>query len=263
MKGYFYNKSIRNYISLMINLFNDIYVEKPSGSGYRKVPVTYISKERYFYQREIAARRDEGQAIVKMYAPIITLFLTNMQYDQQRKTNKRKVFNYNKGDSTDKNYEPTPYNLYFDMNIFTRNNTDMFAIIEQIIPYFSPNFNCKVTELDYNDNVFSNKNVPIALDSITTEEQTEGDLADSRLILWNLVFIVEADIFPAPLLDQAGVINDIKLYFSSLNGSSDSDNTEMKEVSATEVSNVLTISYNNNSTTVSNDLNIEYNEDTN
>ena len=39
---------------------------------------------------------------------------------------------------------PVPYNLSFELNIFSKLNDDALQIIEQVLPFFQPSFNLTV-----------------------------------------------------------------------------------------------------------------------
>ena len=41
-------------------------------------------------------------------------------------------------------YMPVPYNMNFELSIYTKINDDMLQIIEQILPYFQPEYSLTV-----------------------------------------------------------------------------------------------------------------------
>ena len=60
---------------------------------------------------------------------------------------------FKKGSTSDptqiqKVYTPVPYNMNFELAIFTKLNDDMLQIVEQILPYFQPQYNMTVNLVD-------------------------------------------------------------------------------------------------------------------
>ena len=68
--------------------------------------------------------------------------ITSFSYDPTRKTNKlrRTSAVSTDGLSSSYNYNEVPYNVSFGLYAFSRNHDDNLQIIEQIPPYFTPEF---------------------------------------------------------------------------------------------------------------------------
>ena len=109
-------------------------------------------------------------------------------------------------------YSEVPYNINFSLFAFTRNMDDMLQIIEQILPYFTPDFTITMnfTELD------KKIDIPIVLTSVNSIEDYEGDLQTRRMITHSLIFQAKSYIFGP--IKTSGLIREISLTFQELTG---------------------------------------------
>jgi hypothetical protein len=110
-----------------------------------------------------------------------------MQYDGSRKVNSLKKIRSNTGESNFQ-YTPAPYNIDFSLYIMTKYADDAVQIVEQIVPFFKPEWTTTVSLIDDIDPF----DVPLVLNSITTEDLYEGDFETRRSILWTLNFTMKA-----------------------------------------------------------------------
>ncbi|MCY0583101.1 tail sheath stabilizer and completion protein, partial [Klebsiella pneumoniae] len=85
--------------------------------------------------------------------------------------------------------------MIFELGIYTRNQDDMYQIIEQIVPYFQPHFNTTITELYDKDTSF-NRDVRIVLQSFSPDEAVDGDNITRRRLEWSLMFEVNGWLYP-------------------------------------------------------------------
>jgi len=156
--------------------------------------------------------------------------MVGLSYDSTRKFN---TINRNFGVNSDTGvvsgqYAPVPYNFEFDLSIFVRNQEDGTQILEQILPFFTPDFTVTV---DLVPKVGRKYDMPVTLNSVTPEIDYEGDFSTTRLIIWTLNFTVKGYIFPpvnsVGLIEQANTNIYIdsrdtryqKVYVDSANGS--------------------------------------------
>jgi hypothetical protein len=110
----------------------------------------------------------------------------------------------NSSTSASSQYAPTPYNINVLLYIYTKNQDDGLQIIEQILPYFNPDYNLSlkaIPELDIKNDL------PILLNSIGFQDEYEGDLTTRRAIIWTLSFVMKLN-FYGPVNKQ-GIINKV------------------------------------------------------
>jgi hypothetical protein len=90
-------------------------------------------------------------------------------------------------------YVPIPYNFDFSLSVYTRNTEDGTQILEQILPFFTPDFTVTV---DFISTMNQKYDLPIILNSVTSSVEYEGDMSTTRLIIWDLNFTVKGFIWP-------------------------------------------------------------------
>lgn len=198
-KAHYYNRSIRKIVVAFGTIFNDIQVRRYSKDGNTayeifKIPLNYGSKERYI------TRLASDPTLTKSVAltlPRISFELTGMSYDPSRKQQSLvKNFASTTAGTVNAQYAPVPYDFNFSMSVYTRNTEDGTQIIEQIIPFFKPDFTITV---DFIPDMDQKYDMPIILNSVNTTTDYEGSLTDgtTRLITWDLEFTVKSYLWPS------------------------------------------------------------------
>jgi len=192
----FYNGSIRRMVVAFGSLFDQIYIDKVESDGTKTllVPIAYAPKEKY----KVRLYGDpQNQNPNQITLPRMAFEITGYAYDSTRKRNSltRKVVRptTNNPSGVDFTYAEVPYNIDFGLYIYTRNMEDGLRIIEQIIPYFSPEFLVSINFDDINRSV----DVPIFLNSVSSEEDYEGDFTTRRSIIFTLNFTMKTYLFGA------------------------------------------------------------------
>jgi hypothetical protein len=70
----------------------------------------------------------------------------------------------------------------------TKYSEDAAKIMEQIVPFFNPEFTSTVKLLDNLDPI----DIPLVLNSVSTEEVYEGDFTERQSVLYTLSFTMKA-----------------------------------------------------------------------
>ncbi|ADB81663.1 gp15 tail sheath stabilizer and completion protein [Enterobacter phage CC31] len=201
------------------DLFSNIQVQRVRediGKTYIRVPITYASKEHFMMKlnKWTSVNNEDGPAKVETILPRINLHLVDMMYNPTYKTgqlNRSAMSNPNSKTGTISQYNPTPIKMIFELGIFTRHQDDMFQIVEQIMPYFQPHFNTTMTELFENEITFE-RDIRITFQSISIDEQIEGEKQSRRRLEWAIMFEVNGWLYP-PAFDLSGEIRTIYLDF--------------------------------------------------
>ena len=192
----FYNRTIRKIVVAFGTVFNDIYLVRYTKDGLTaketiKVPLNWGAKEKYL------TRLTADPTLTKSIAttvPRISFEMTGMSYDSSRKlpTTVRN-FSANNATTVNAQYVPVPYNFDFSLSIYVRNTEDGTQILEQILPFFTPDFSVTVDFIPLMDPKYD---MPIILNSVSNEVDYEGDMMATRLIIWNLEFTAKSHIWP-------------------------------------------------------------------
>jgi len=194
---HFYHRTIRKVVVAFGTLFNNIqlirYTKDLSQEKERfRVPLSYGSKEKYVTRLFADPNLIKSMSIV---VPRISFEMTGLSYDVGRKQIST-IRNFSANNSTRLNtqFVPIPYNFDFSMSIFVRNTEDGTQILEQILPYFTPDFNVTV---DFIPGMDQKYDLPIILNSVNTTTEYEGDFLSTRYITWDLDFTAKGYIWPS------------------------------------------------------------------
>ena len=187
----FYNQTTRRYVAMFGTLFNDIVISREDNSGttiqQMKVPVNYGPYQKFLARTE----QDPNLNAPAISLPRISFEITGMAYDGERKLT-RTLRNSVPIDSDDGVFRstlvPTPYNLDFQLTIMTKYAEDGTKILEQILPYFQPDWTPSVKLVDDLEYYLD---VPIILNSVSTEDIYEGTFDERRALTWTLNFTVK------------------------------------------------------------------------
>ena len=194
----FYFQTIRKYVALFGTLFNDIHIARTNKQNqitqYIKVPITYSAKEKMLARLQQDPNIDRPSATITM--PIMSFEMTSISYDADRKLNTitRSAFR-DTTDGTNKlryQYNPVPYNIGFRLYIMVKNAEDGTKIVEQILPYFTPDFTTTIMLIP---EISEKKDIPIILNDISQQDEYEGNFTERRHLTWTLDFTLKGYIY--------------------------------------------------------------------
>ena len=89
-----------------------------------------------------------------------------------------------------------------------KNQDDGLQIIEQILPYFQPEYNVTITPVE---NFSYKQDVSVILGGVQIEDQYEGDFTERRVLIYQLDFTMKMKFF-GPTADQA-IIREVNIDF--------------------------------------------------
>ena len=211
---HFYNEAIRKTVIGFGTLFNNIEIRKydPSTGDVieaEKVPLAYGPKNKFLTRLEQNPDVDKKVAIT---LPRLYFEMTGITYDGARKTaptQKYKTVINDDGTEIKMQYVPVPYNMEFELGIIAKAQDDGLQILEQILPYFQPNFNITVNMIsDMNEK----KDISIILNGINHEDDWDGDFLNRRFITWTLNFTAKSYIYGP--YSNSGLIKKATVYES-------------------------------------------------
>ena len=193
--AFFSHRTIRKVVVAFGTMFNDMIVTRTTQSGTQKenfkVPLSYGAKEKYL------TRITSDPTLTKSIAtliPRISFNLDGLSYDPTRKQiTTIQNFSANTSTGLKTQYAPIPYNYEFSLSIYVRNTEDGTQILEQILPFFTPDFTVTV---DFIPGMDQKYDLPIILNSVSSTVDYEGDMSSTRMIMWDLSFTVKGFIWP-------------------------------------------------------------------
>ena len=186
----FYHETIRKIIVAFGTTFNNIQLVRKDNSGNitqsMKVPLAYGPKEKFLVRLRADADLSSKVAIT---LPRIGFEIQNLAYDGTRKLSRVQKFKkVNTGNSTrtlDTQFMPVPYNLDFELYAMAKQSDDALQIVEQILPYFQPDYTITVNDMA---DMGIKRDVPIILNSISYEDNYEGDFDQRRALIYTMNF---------------------------------------------------------------------------
>ena len=189
----FYHTTIRKLVIAFGSLFNDVHINRVGDDKQIRVPITYGPKEKFIRRiQEDSSITDDTK--VQFTTPMMSFEIDSFSYDAQRKRNtlgKRLIRDTSNVNSVKFNYNEVPYNVDFTLGILVRHFEDGLQIVEQILPYFCPEFNVTLNMNDINTKV----DVPIVLNDVSLSEEYEGDYDARRIIEFTLTYTAKAYLF--------------------------------------------------------------------
>lgn len=197
----FFHDTIRKYVIYCGNLFNDVVIHRidktGNSTGIMRVPLTYASKDKMLTRVKQDPLLDKETAIT---LPRMSFYLTNMFFDGKRHLNPigKNVARSNNVNKMKLQYNPVPYNFIFELYILTKNVEDGFMITEQILPFFTPEWNAT---LNIMPDMEHSVDVPVILKSVSHDDSFEGIPTDRRVIMWTLQFEMKAFLY-GPILNK-------------------------------------------------------------
>ena len=193
----YYNESIRKVEVAFGSLFNNIQLKKTNSSGvveYHRVPLSYGPKEKFLRRIEQQSSISNSTKVL-ITLPILGFNITDISYDGGRKRNTiQRRRNHVAGGSAEYmryNYTEVPYNFNISLYGFVRHMNDSLQIMEQILPYFTPEFNVTI---NFND-VHKKVDIPIILNTVSMEEDYEGEFDTRRNITTEFSFTVKGNVY--------------------------------------------------------------------
>lgn len=213
--NHFYNEAIRKTVVGFGTLFNTIEVQRKNPQNgdiieVHKVPIGYGPRDKFITRIEQNPDPTPGPPYENIRLPRMYFEMTNISYDGGRKTSpiqKYKNVINNNGNEVKVQYVPVPYNIDFELGILTKNQDDGLQILEQILPYFQPNFNITI---NFIPDMAEKRDVCITLNSIEHTDEWDDSFMQRRVIEWKLNFVAKSYIYGP--FNQADVIRKAIIY---------------------------------------------------
>jgi len=185
----FFNHQItKKAIVAFGSMFNDIYIARYETNGTEKerikIPLSYMSKQKFI------SRLNQNPTLQNNFynaLPRMSFDFNLFSYDSSRKNDTFQRSLYTKDNEVYYRYGRVPYIIKFNLNVFTKNTEDMLQILEQIFPWFAPEYSVNVKMVNPTD---LSVDVPFILKSVTYEDNvadTQMD-AERKVIVSTLEF---------------------------------------------------------------------------
>ena len=212
----FYNQGFRKLIIAFGQIFNNIVIQRTNSTGgvtaRIKVPLAYAPKEKFLVRLDQQANLESREFATTL--PRMGFEIKGLAYDPSRKlTRVQKYSKVKSGESGEKmnyNYTPVPYNISMNLYVFTATAEDGLQIIEQILPYFQPDYTVTVNVVP---DLGIKRDIPIVLGNIGYEDTYDGAFTQRRAVIYTLGFTSKTYLF-GPMNNQ-GVIKTVQADIGS------------------------------------------------
>lgn len=213
----FYHGHIRKYVILFGTLFNDLYINREDKDGDHissiKIPITYAPKDR------LITRNVQDPDLRKPFSlvlPRVSFEMTSINYSPTRKLSTVKK-GFVVQDPLDNNrlkytYNPVPYDFNFSLYIAVKNTEDGTRILEQILPFFTPEWTATINlipELDIK------LDIPTTLLNVTSEDIYEGSYSERRALVWTLDFTMKGYVFGPVKKSEVVTLANVNFFTSN------------------------------------------------
>ena len=221
--SHFYHETIKRSVSVFGTLFNNISIKRADGTII-KVPLAYGPRTKWIARLQQTAELGlGGTPRTAISLPRMGFEMTSIDYDPTRKLSKKTQ--YKKAKASDPTrmqyqYAPAPYNLGFSLSVLVKNTDDGLQIIEQIMPYFTPDYTVTIHTIpDMNET----RDIPVILQSVTQTDDYEGDFMTRQVLRYDLEFVMKNYIY-GPVRDSE-IIRTVKARTYIETGTGDISNT--------------------------------------
>ena len=230
---------IRDFVVAFGTLFNNIKINRRAASGEDSdtiaIPLAYAPQQRYLERITQDPNLDKP---VGISLPRMSFELVSMNYSSERKLNTIQRYFGRREDTANtqlaSTYSPVPYDFNFQVSVYISNIEDGTHIIEQILPYFTPEFTVSlksVTELGLNIDL------PVVLNSVNMEDNYEGGFEERRVIIWTLDFTMKGQLFGP--VSNSGLINKIMINLHTSTNTAIANNYEQVYITPGQFANGL------------------------
>lgn len=192
----FYHGIIRKTIVAFGRLFSNVYIERRESNSVTgnviqtlQIPIAYAPKEKWLVRLDQDPNLENNTYVT---LPRMSFEITGYNYDASRKLAKMQKISCNNGTSSSDMFTPVPYNLDISLYILTKTQEDAMQIVEQILPTFGPEYTLSINAVPTMNII---QDVPVTLNSVTVEDQYDGDFETRRFVTHTLTFTLKLNLF--------------------------------------------------------------------
>ena len=195
MFGHFYNQGMRKMTIAFGQIFNNIQIKRQGSDSTIqsiRVPLAYAPKEKFLVRLDQQPNLEDRQFAVTL--PRMGFEISGIEYDGSRKLTKVQKFKTTKTNSgvMNFNYMPVPYNISYNLYCFTATAEGGLQIVEQILPYFQPDYTVTINVVP---EMGIKRDVPIVLNNINYEDSYSGDFESRRAVIYTLNFTAKTYLY--------------------------------------------------------------------
>lgn len=211
---YYYHASTKKLVAAFGSLFNNIataQVGSKNVTAVARCPISYGPRQKWLTRIKEEPDLVNRISEIAIRVPRMSFEITSMVVDDSAKIGKTQTYTLpNKTGGTNVVRQMVPYRIGLQLNILAKNQNDALQILEQIIPYFSPDYTLSIFDLDGTN---QSTDVPIVLQSVSLQDDYEGDAMTRRTIVYTLDFEARLRFYGPMIEGSRGIIRTTNVHF--------------------------------------------------
>lgn len=190
---HWYYKSIKKVIAVFASLMSDVCV-KTGDDKIISVPIHFSQKQKFI--EALLNNEDVRNMYTDIAMPVMGFEIVNYAYAPERMTNPINIQNVkiNKDDG-DLLLTSIPYSIGIELYVITETLDQGFQILEQIIPFFTPQLTITFKDVDLHN---INTNITFDMTAVSQDVQYEDTFDTKRMIQFNYSFIAHTKFHSNP-----------------------------------------------------------------
>jgi hypothetical protein len=217
MFTHFYHHQLQRYLIAFGSFFNNIQVVREDNTGKEvqrlTVPLEYGPKEAWLAR---LVQDPDFKKSVSIIVPRMSFEMTQILYDAPRHMNSLNSLTFRTAELKQmaRLWVGVPYTLHFKLDILVKVQQDGLQIVEQILPYFTPDLTFRLMPIPSLGLI---EQIPLTIQSVGQTDNYENDFIKRRAIIWEIEFSMKVN-FYGPIAAQ-GIIDEviIDIFNSPLN----------------------------------------------
>lgn len=217
MQTYYYPRTFRKILIAFLDMWNNIevynYTSATSNDVVKIIPVPIKfgpADKAYLFN----VQQDSGKKYIQK-VPSIAVSIGSVSYNSDRATSVNELREFYNPEIQVQNIDsfwqdviPSPYDITFNMEIYTESLDHLFQIYEQILPFFNPTNYLRIKEFDF---LNLERNLRVELTSTDTEYPSNMTEEEIRYYTGKMSFNIHAYMFRP--IDYSSVIKYIKTNY--------------------------------------------------
>ena len=211
MGGHFYHKRVRTCVAIFGSMFDNVNILRTASNGkvlsQMKVPLSYAPARSFIERLEEMTNGEEAERRVALKLPRMSFEIVSIVYDPARQLPKINSYLSSTQEVNKRIYVGVPYTISFELHIYAKSQDDALQVVEQIVPYFAPQYT--LTVKPFADEPDIKEDVPVTLVGVNLSDDFEGAIEQRRTIIYTLSFDMKTNFYgPAqsgPIIREVNV----------------------------------------------------------
>lgn len=190
MRDPFYYGTTKKLLVAFCSIFDEIAIIDDFGRRI-EVPLNFTQREKFLDDPGRQADYDMDALTYDITFPKMGVEIAGFNFAPERNLNPlRRIPDFDQVNKEEvMMYNRIPYDLTFNLFIGSRKLEDSLKIVEQILPFFSPELTLTIKD---KENFGLETNIPVELNSTSLNIDALGSLDNKRVIMWTLNFTMKA-----------------------------------------------------------------------